>query len=71
MHQTLSVNQCTMPQQHLITNHLREKLHNGETMESTHTEFLDIPELREASSVANVFPPMENHYLLSLGQMCN
>jgi hypothetical protein len=44
---------------------------NGETMDSTHTASLDIPEFSEAAYVAHVFPDMKNHYFLSVGQMCN
>jgi hypothetical protein len=47
------------------------RLPNGETMDSTHTAYLDIPELVEAASVAHVFPAMVNNYLLSVGQLCN
>jgi hypothetical protein len=46
-------------------------LPNGETMDSTHTASLGIPELSEASSVSHVFSDMANHSLLSLGQICN
>jgi hypothetical protein len=40
-------------------------------MESTHTSALDIPELNKASSIEQVFPGIANHYLLSVGQLCN
>jgi hypothetical protein len=40
-------------------------------MESSHTADLDIPELKAAASKANVFPGMENHSLLSVGQLCD
>jgi hypothetical protein len=40
-------------------------------MDSTHIASLDIPELSKAASIAHVFPGMENHYLLSVGQFCN
>jgi hypothetical protein len=40
-------------------------------MESSHTAELNIPELNAAESVAHVFPGMSNHYLLSVGQLCN
>jgi hypothetical protein len=40
-------------------------------MESSHTSALDIPELKKAASIAHVFPGMANHYILSVGQMCN
>jgi hypothetical protein len=40
-------------------------------MESTHTASLEIPELSQAASVVHVFPGMENHSLLSVGQLCN
>jgi hypothetical protein len=40
-------------------------------MESTHTAFLDIPELSKAASAAHIFPAMENNSLLSVGQLCD
>jgi hypothetical protein len=43
----------------------------GATMESYHTAELNIPELKDAASVAHVFPGMANHYLLYVGQLCN
>jgi hypothetical protein len=46
-------------------------LPNDDTMDSTHTASLDIPELSQAPSIAHVFPGMENHSLLSVGQLCN
>jgi hypothetical protein len=52
-------------------NHLTVRLPNGATMESTHTETLDIPELNKALSIAHIFPGMANHSLLSVGQLCN
>jgi hypothetical protein len=47
------------------------RLPNGATMESSHTAELDIPELNAAAYKAHVFPGMANHYLLSVGQLCN
>jgi hypothetical protein len=47
------------------------RLHNGATMESSHTAELDIPELNVAASKAHVFPVMANHSLLSVGQLCD
>jgi hypothetical protein len=44
-------------------------LPNGDTMESSHTAELDIPELNAAASKAHVSPGMANHYLLSVGQL--
>jgi hypothetical protein len=52
-------------------NPLRVRLPNFETMDSTHTASLDICELSDAASVARFFSDMANHYLLSVGQMCN
>jgi hypothetical protein len=52
-------------------NPLRVRLPNDETMGSTHTSSLDIPELSEAASVARVVPDMANHSFLSVCQMCN
>jgi hypothetical protein len=52
-------------------NPLRVIFPNGDTMDSTHTASLDIPELSEAASVAHVFPDVENNSLLSVGQLCN
>jgi hypothetical protein len=61
------------PCQHKIKsqNPLRVRLPNGDTMDSTHTASLDIPELSKAASIANVSPGMDNHYLLPVGQLCN
>jgi hypothetical protein len=50
---------------------LKVRLPNGATMESSHTAELDIPELNAAASKAHVFPGMANHYLLSVGQLCD
>jgi hypothetical protein len=52
-------------------NPLRVRLPNGDTIDSTHTTSLDIPELSQAASIAHVFPGMANHSLLSVGQLCN
>jgi hypothetical protein len=40
-------------------------------MDSSHTAELDIPELNAAASKAHVFPGMDNHSLLSVGQLCD
>jgi hypothetical protein len=40
-------------------------------MDSTHTASLDIAELSKAASIAHVFQGMANHYLISVGQLCN
>jgi hypothetical protein len=40
-------------------------------MESSHTAELDIPELNAAASKTHFSPGMSNHYLLSVGQLCN
>jgi hypothetical protein len=52
-------------------NPLTVRLPNGATMESSHTAALDIPELNKAVSIAHVFSGMANHYLLSVGKLCN
>jgi hypothetical protein len=49
----------------------RVRLPNGDTMDSTHTASLDIPEFSEASSVAHVSPDMVNNSLPSVGKLCN
>jgi hypothetical protein len=49
---------------------LTVRLPYGATMESSHTDELDIPELNAASSKAHVFPGMANHSLPSFGQLC-
>jgi hypothetical protein len=36
-----------------------------------HTSALHTPELNKAESIAHVLPGMANHYLLSVGQLCN
>jgi hypothetical protein len=46
-------------------------LPNGATMESSHTADLDIPKLNAAESKAHVFTGMDNHSLLSFGQLCD
>jgi hypothetical protein len=40
-------------------------------MESSHTAQLDIPELNAAASKTHVFPGISNHYLPSVGQLCD
>jgi hypothetical protein len=40
-------------------------------MESSHTAELNIPELNATASIAHVFAGMDNHSLLSVGQLCN
>jgi hypothetical protein len=50
---------------------LTVRLPNGATMESSHTDDLDIPKLNAAASKAHVFPGMANHSLLSVGQLCD
>jgi hypothetical protein len=40
-------------------------------MDSTHIVSLDIPEPSKAASIAHVFSGMENHSLISVGQLCN
>ena len=52
-------------------NPLRVRLPNCDTMDSTHTALLDIPELSEAASLAHVLPGMVKNSLLSVGQLCN
>jgi hypothetical protein len=47
------------------------RLPNGATIESSHTAAFDIPELNAAESIAHVSPGMDNHSLLSVGQLCN
>jgi hypothetical protein len=50
---------------------MRVRLPNGDTMDSTDTASLDIPELSEAASVAHVSPVMANNSLLSVGKLYN
>jgi hypothetical protein len=45
------------------------RLPNGETVDSSHTAELDIPELNAAESKAHVFPGIANHSLLSVGHL--
>jgi hypothetical protein len=40
-------------------------------MKSTHTAFLDIPQLSKAAKAAHIFPAMENNSLLSVGKLCD
>jgi hypothetical protein len=48
---------------------LTVRLPNVTTMESSHTDELDIPELNTAASKAHAFPGMAHHSLLSVGQL--
>jgi hypothetical protein len=50
---------------------LTVRLPNRATMESSHTDELDIPQLNIAASKAHGFPGMANHSLLSVGQLCD
>jgi hypothetical protein len=50
---------------------LTVRLPNGATMESSHTDELDIPELNAAASKAHVFLGIANHSLLSVGHLFN
>jgi hypothetical protein len=52
-------------------NQLTARLSNGATMEYSHTADLNIPEMNAAVSIAHFFHGMANHYLLSVGQLCN
>jgi hypothetical protein len=47
------------------------RLPNGETMESSQTADLDIPELNVAASKSYVFSGVANHSILSVGQLCD
>jgi hypothetical protein len=49
---------------------LTVRLPKGATMESFHTAELYIPKLSDAASKAHFLPGMANHYLLSVGQLC-
>jgi hypothetical protein len=61
------------PCQHKVKsqNPLRVHLPNGNTMDSTHTASLSIPELSKAASIAHVYPGMANHSLIPVGKLCN
>jgi hypothetical protein len=50
---------------------LRVRLPNGDTVDSTHTASLGIPELSEAAYVSHVFPYMAIKTLLYVGQLYN
>jgi hypothetical protein len=50
---------------------LTVRLPNGATRESYHTADLDIPELNAAASKAHISTGMANHYLLSVGKLCD
>jgi hypothetical protein len=55
----------------LIINPLTVRLPNGQTMKSTHTATLDIPQLSKTAKEAHIFPAMESNSLLSVGQLCD
>jgi hypothetical protein len=42
---------------------------NGQTMKSTHTATLDIPQLSKSAKAAHIFPAIQNNSLLSVGQL--
>jgi hypothetical protein len=52
-------------------NPLMVRLPNVATMESSHTDEFDIPELNAVASKSHVLPGMANHSLLSVGKLCN
>jgi hypothetical protein len=52
-------------------NLLTVRLSNGATMESAHTFALNITELNKYASIAHVPPGISNHFLLSVGKLCN
>jgi hypothetical protein len=51
--------------------HLTVRLPNRATMEFSHTAELDISKLNAAASKAHIFPGMDNHSLLLVGQLCD
>jgi hypothetical protein len=56
---------------YMTTNPLTVRLPNGQTMKSTHTALLYIPQLSKAEKAAHTFPAMEKNSLLSVGQFCD
>jgi hypothetical protein len=50
---------------------LTVRLPNGATMESSHTDDLDIPELNAAASKAQFSAGMAHHSLISVGHLCD
>jgi hypothetical protein len=55
----------------VTNNPLKVRLPNVQTMELTHTAFLDIPELSKVASAAHIFSDMENNSLFSVDQLCD
>jgi hypothetical protein len=49
---------------------LTVRLPNGATMDSSHTDELDITKLNASASKAHFCPGMAHHSLLSVGQIC-
>ncbi len=47
------------------------QLPNGQTIASTHTAQLNIPNLPETATTAHIFPGLENNSLLSVGILCD
>ena len=58
-----------MPHKTESMNPLKVRMPNGNTMDSTHTALLCIPDLSEASSLAHVSPGMAKNSLLSVVQL--
>jgi hypothetical protein len=51
--------------------HLAVRLPNGDTIASTHTATLNMPSLPHATRQAHILPGLDQHSLLSVGQMCD
>jgi hypothetical protein len=50
---------------------LEVRLLNGTTIASTHPSTLNMPSLPDAAKQARILPGLAQHYLLSVGQMCD
>jgi hypothetical protein len=71
MYKPFTFDQCALQKNIKSDNPLTVRLSNGATMESMHTASIYIPELSRAEFIANVFPGMVNHSLMSVGKLCN
>jgi hypothetical protein len=50
---------------------LAVRLHNGDTITSTHTATLNMPSLPHTARQTHILPGLAQHLLLSVGQMCD
>jgi hypothetical protein len=71
MHSKFSSGKCQMFQQKSTATPVVVRLPNGDTINSTHTETLNMPSLPHASRQAHILPGLAQNSLLSVGKICD